>query len=429
MASSGVFRIGDFVLTQGEVRRRKDYLGIGEEEERLLREIHPYLLEKTEQMVERFYDYLLAHEHTRRMLAEPGLIERLKKQQSRYFRELTAGLYDLAYFENRLRVGLVHERIGLSPEWYLGAYQGYLCIANEVLSQAFRNDSEYLFRASDAFSKVVFLDMSLAIDAYTLSSNQRLAKEAAALAQANERLKQLDSAKRTLTEMIVHDLQNPLTGIVAFLQVLQGKKDGISASERRALRQALARCDDLSQLIMNVQQLSRAEEGKLELYYENVDLAGVARRAAEAFALAAEAGGRRVTTNVGKQPVMVRTDQSLLRRVLDNLIRNSLRHTPEGTRVEVHVSPGPPARVSVRDDGPGMPLRVRAKMAEPFTNDSLHTAVWSAESGLGLSFCRMAAAALSLSFKVESQVGRGTTFLLELPAKDDRSQLGDAPAR
>jgi hypothetical protein len=122
MASGGgVFRVGSFLLTEDEVRKRKDFLEIDEDDERLLREAHRHVVQHAEQMVERFYEYLLSHEHTRKILSKPGLIDRLKKLQSKYFLELTAGRYDLAYFENRLRVGLAHERAGLSPQWYLGA--------------------------------------------------------------------------------------------------------------------------------------------------------------------------------------------------------------------------------------------------------------------------------------------------------------------
>jgi signal transduction histidine kinase len=412
MASGGDFRIGGFVLTEEEVRRRKAYLGLDNEAERLLREIHPHLYRETERMVERFYKYLLSHEHTRVMLSEPGVIERLKKLQSQYFMQLTEGPYDLAYFENRLRVGLVHQRIGLSPEWYLGAYQQYLSIAHEVLAQAFGDDPSYLLRATGAFRKAVFLDMSLAIDAYTLSSNERLASEAAALAQANQELRELGITKRRLTDTIVHDLQNPLSGIVAFLEVLEAKTEGLSTSERGALQEALARCDDLSQLIMNVLQLSRAEEGKLELYHENVDLVGIARAAAEAFSLVAERGGRQVVTMAADKPLVVRTDQSLLRRVLYNLIRNALRHTPRGTQVEIDLRAGPPATILIRDNGPGISPELQSQISEPLTG----AMGWggSPELGLGLSFCRMAADALGISFRAEKGDGRGAVFVLEL---------------
>ncbi len=413
MASgSGVFRIGSFVLTEDEVRKRKAFLEIEEEDERRLREVHPHLVRHAETIVERFYEYLLSHEHTREILSEPGRLERLKKLQMQYFLELTTGPYDLAYFENRLHVGLAHQRIGLSPEWYLGAYDKYLHIVGEVLSEAFGEDRSRFLRTLESLTKVVFLDMSLAIDAYTLSSNERLAEEAAALDKANEELKELSAAKRRLTDMIVHDLQNPLAGIVAFLQVLDEKQEGITDDERTALREALARCNDLSQLVLNVLQLSRAEEGKLELYYENVDLARVAQGAMEAFTLVAQQGGRELALNVGKKPVMVRTDQSLLRRVLYNLIRNALRHTPEGTQIEVRVAAGPPPSVSIRDDGPGIPPEVQARIFEPFARGSRRGVGWGTDSGLGLSFCKMAARVLDMDLCVESGPGKGATFVL-----------------
>ena len=414
MASGGgVFRIGSFVLTETEVRLRKAFLEVGEEDERRLREAHPHVLRHAETIAERFYEYLLAHEHTRELLSEPGRLKRLKKLQAKYFLELTTGQYDLAYFENRLCVGLAHQRIGLSPQWYLGAYDKYLQIVGGVLSEAFGGDRSKFLRTLESLTKIIFLDMSLAIDAYTLSSNERLAEEARALEHANQELKELGAAKRRLTDMIVHDLQNPLAGIVAFLQVLDEKPDGITDDERTALREALARCNDLSQLILNVLQLSRAEEGKLELYYENVDLARVAEGAMEAFTLVAKQGGRELSLDVAEEPVMVRTDQSLLRRVLYNLIRNALRHTPEGTRIEVRVAAGPPPSVSVRDDGPGIPPEVEARIFEAFAPGSGRGVGWGTDSGLGLSFCKMAAQALDMDLRVESGSGQGTIFVLE----------------
>src|SRR6185503_10362178 len=102
-----------------------------------------------------------------------------------------------------------------------GAYTKYLHIVMDVLSLSFGRDYERFFNTSMALRKVVSLDMSLAIDAYTLSAQEKLAQKAAALEAANSELQKLDAAKRRLTDAIVHDLQNPLAGIVAFLQHLE----------------------------------------------------------------------------------------------------------------------------------------------------------------------------------------------------------------
>jgi signal transduction histidine kinase len=110
--------------------------------------------------------------------------------------------------------------------------------------------------------------------------------------------------------------------------------------------------------------------------------------------------------------LLVRTDQSLLRRVLYNLIRNALRHTPRGTQVEVDLHAGPPTTIRVRDNGPGISPELQSEISEPLTSPI----GWggSPELGLGLSFCKMATDALGISFRAEQGRERGVVFVLEL---------------
>src|SRR5262245_58567675 len=228
---------GVLSLTESEIDRRKAYLEITAEDERRLREAHPHLQRHAEAIIDRFYEYLLTHEHTRIMLSAPGLIDRLKKLQLRYFQELTAGDYGRSYFENRLRVGAAHNRAGLSPEWYLGAYTKYLHIVSDVLRQSFARNHERFFQTLVSLTKVINLDMSLAIDAYIHSAQETLASRKAELEAANLQLRKVESARQQLTDMIVHDLQNPLAGIAAFLKVLE-PSEHLSASVREALQEA-----------------------------------------------------------------------------------------------------------------------------------------------------------------------------------------------
>jgi signal transduction histidine kinase len=402
--NGAVFTIGSYVLTEQEVAKRKAYLEISPDDELRLREAHSHLQQHTKAVIDRFYDYLLSHETTRSMLSAPGLVERLKGLQTRYFGELTSGVYDLAYFEQRLRVGLTHQRIGLSPEWYLGAYVKYLHIASDVLSESFGRDFERFYRTMVSLTKVIYLDMGLALDAYHFSAQ-------AGLRKTNEELRQLQAAKKQLTDMIVHDLQNPLTGISSALQVLGGEGSRLTASEREALEEALRRCQDLSQMIMNVLQVSRAEAGALATYVENVDLVPIAREVAESFRRTAELGGRRIDLEL-PSGAPVRSDQTLLRRILQNLIRNALRHTPSGTRVLVRADG---RRVSVEDDGPGIPPEVQTKLFEPFGAAALRDANIRVDTGLGLPSCRVMARAIGAELGVESDGRRGTRFTLTLP--------------
>lgn len=401
-----MFSIGSFTLTEDEVAKRKAYLEITPDDERRLTEAHPFLDRHTKVIIDRFYDYLLSHEHTRRMLSAPGLVDRLKGLQSTYFRELTGGAYGLAYFENRFRVGQTHHRIGLSPEWYLGAYVKYLHIASDVLSNAFGRDQERFFRTIVSLTKIIYLDMGLALDAYHFSAQ-------AGIEKANVDLRQMQVVKQQLTDMIIHDLQNPLAGIASALQVLDRKGASFTESERAALREASRRCKDLSVMIMNVLQVSRAEQGRLEAYIEDLELGSIAREAADGFKHLAESEGRTVRV-AAPSAVHARSDQTLLRRILDNLLRNALRHTPPGTAVTIRVESGP-VRMSVIDEGPGIPPEIQAKLFEPFGAAALRASGLRVDTGLGLASCRASARALGAEISVQSDGKRGTSFTLLLP--------------
>ena len=404
------FRIGDLVLDEAEVRQRRAYFEIGPEDERVLRDAHALLEPRAEDIIERFYEFLFEHEHTRRMLLDDGLLHRLKEIQKRYFHELFSGHYDRAYFKNRLCVGLAHNRIGLSPQWYLGAYRKYRDIVTGCLRDLYGARTDAYRRAAISLHKIIALDSSLAIDAYAFSAQEELARKAEELEEANRKLVEIDAAKRHMTGAIIHDLQNPLAGIIAFLQVLEARPAGLTEVEVRSLREALARCKDLSDLIMDVLQMNRAEEGHLDLYMENLDLAEITRNAVEAFSLVAEQGGRKLSFESSGDPVSVRSDQSLLRRILYNLLRNALQHTPGGTHVQVSVQPGPPWVISVRDDGPGIPNEMQDHMFEP---GALRSAGFEVQSGVGLGFCKMAADALGITLHLQSEPGHTTCFCLK----------------
>lgn len=395
-------KIGALEITEEEVRKRKAYLEITPDDERRLREAQPLLRGHAKAIIDRFYDYLLSHEHTRKILSDPGLLERLKGLQTTYFDELTAGVYDVAYFENRVKVGLAHHRFGLSPEWYLGAYVKYLHVVSDVLSAAFGRDYERYFQTTVSLTKIIYLDTGLALDAYYFAGQ-------------DER-EQLHRAKRQLTDMIVHDLQNPLAGITSFLQLLKGS---IAPSARAALDEALRRCDDLSAMIMNVLQISRAESGKLQTYIENVDLAQVAQESVQAFTPVAEAQGHPLSLEAGGA-VVVRTDQTLLRRMLHNLLRNAIRHTPQGTRIRVRVEKTESGgRLIVSDDGPGIPRELQPKIFELFGGSGVRV-----DSGLGLAFCKVAAQALGTDITAESDGKKGTSFSIRFGATDLKSYSG-----
>src|SRR4051794_7094115 len=112
-------------LDERELASRRAFFDITEADLARLASLRSFAEKHTDEIVEGFYDLLLGHPETKKFFADAAVVARVKRTQAQYFRGLFGGMCDLRYVEDRLRVGVVHERIGLGPKWYLGAYSRY----------------------------------------------------------------------------------------------------------------------------------------------------------------------------------------------------------------------------------------------------------------------------------------------------------------
>jgi rsbT co-antagonist protein RsbR len=127
-------------------------------------------------MIEDFYKHLLSFEETSAFFHDPQVLERVKRAQQQYFLRLTQGNYDLAYAENRLNIGAIHERIGLPVKAYLGMYNYYLRAVATRLVEAYRDAPKQAWTGFLSLMKLTFLDIGLAIDTY-INSRERTIRE------------------------------------------------------------------------------------------------------------------------------------------------------------------------------------------------------------------------------------------------------------
>ena len=171
-------------LDAAEIDRRKRFLELGDDDIDPLRALHDLLRgDVGGAFVNEFYAHLLAFDETRRLLQDPDRFARLKQAQAAYFDRLTIGLYDASYVEDRLRVGIAHERVGLDPQWYIGAYRKYLSLLITKLWQPLSNTAD---TSLQALLKVVFLDMGIAIDAYISAAQVGIKDKAEHLSALNQ---------------------------------------------------------------------------------------------------------------------------------------------------------------------------------------------------------------------------------------------------
>lgn len=163
-------------LTPEEISLRKEFLEFTESDIDRLAEIHAHIesIHVDDIFTDLFYRHLSSFPELRKHIPDDQTINRLKALQSEYFKKLTAGKYDENYVLERLRVGYVHQRIGLQPKWYTGAYRKYLSFLLSSLCEKSGWFDEKTIATYDALLKIIFFDMELALDTYFHNDREEL---------------------------------------------------------------------------------------------------------------------------------------------------------------------------------------------------------------------------------------------------------------
>lgn len=168
-------------LDERELASRRTFYEITDEDLQRLAKLRPLADRSSNEVVEALYHLILGHAESRAFFSDDSAIRHVKKMQHDYFVGLFDGRCDLAYVENRLRVGAAHERIGLAPKWYIGAYGRYLRL---IFDRLFADASSVGVSPGEAVksvTKLVLFDMSLAIDTYIAANLDTVARHQAAI--------------------------------------------------------------------------------------------------------------------------------------------------------------------------------------------------------------------------------------------------------
>ena len=164
-----------------EVARRKAFLEFGEADAEALKGFNAVAQTYADPVIEEFYAHILAFDETRAFFRDPRVLERVKRLQKGYFLRLTEGEYGTDYTADRLKIGAVHERVGLAPKWYLGMYAFYLRAVARRLLEAFAQEPAKAFTGFLSLLKIVFLDIGLAVDTYIHAREATMRKQQEAI--------------------------------------------------------------------------------------------------------------------------------------------------------------------------------------------------------------------------------------------------------
>jgi signal transduction histidine kinase len=241
-------------------------------------------------------------------------------------------------------------------------------------------------------------------------------QRSAQLAEQNERLRELDRLKDEFVATASHELRTPLTSLSGYLEMSLDPAEGPLTPNREAHLTIVQRnADRLSSLVDQLLFLARADSHPLELDRQPVDLDGILEEAAESAHPAA--GAKDITLVIEEGlPLRALADRPQLLRIVDNLVTNAIKFTPDGGRVRLAALPEDGRAVlEVADTGPGIPRAEQAELFNRFFRGTSATKNAIPGSGLGLAISQVIAEAHGSAIEVESTPGAGSAFRLALP--------------
>jgi signal transduction histidine kinase len=234
------------------------------------------------------------------------------------------------------------------------------------------------------------------------------------LAEQNERLREADRLKDEFVALISHDLRTPLTSIMGYLELAMDD-DGLGEEPRSYLEVVQRNSERLLRLVNDLLFVARLEAGELDLHSSEVDLGACVRQAVEEARPRAAAKSIELGCEVQSVPEL-RADRGRMFQLLDNLISNAIKFTPEGGRVEVRlVQRDSRLRLEVADTGIGIAEGELGRLFERFFRATTATERHIPGTGLGLYIAGAIVGAHGGEIDVESTPGEGTTFCVELP--------------
>jgi signal transduction histidine kinase len=229
----------------------------------------------------------------------------------------------------------------------------------------------------------------------------------------NTKLRESERLKSELVSIVSHELRTPLASVLGFTSVLLNRE--VEPEERRRYLEIIdSQGRRLSALLNDFLDVEKLEDGQLELARELIDMGNLVNEQARLFA--GQSSKHTLDVLLPPRPLPVRGDPNRLAQVVGNLLSNAIKYSPEGgTVVVVGEREDDRVRVSVRDEGLGIPDELQARVFAKFFRGEAE-ASGIPGTGLGLAIARSVVEAHGGRMNFQSSSGKGSVFWLELPA-------------
>ncbi len=233
----------------------------------------------------------------------------------------------------------------------------------------------------------------------------------------------LEKMRDDLTNTMVHDLRNPLTAISGALQMMRLIGRDLSPEQRNFLGIASNRTDKMMDLINDILAVSQLESGHMPLERETFSISDLVSQTLHAQSLLAAKKELALENDIAPTLPSIWADPKLIERVLQNLVGNAIKFTPQGGAIRVTArlraessqeqthSCSQRVEISIADSGPGLSPEIKNSLFQKFVTGRQE----GSGSGLGLAFCKLAVEAHGEQIWADSAPGQGTTFTFTLP--------------
>ena len=249
-------------------------------------------------------------------------------------------------------------------------------------------------------------------------ANAVLARQRDDLERLNKQLAKETQFKSDLLSMVNHELRTPLTSIITFAQLSREACGDERESDRRSWEEIEKNSQILLNMINDMLDIARSDAGSMRVAREPMDLGDVANAVRSTMAPLARKYAVTFSTHVEGDVPLVDGDFEKTQRILENLVSNAIKFTPDGGSVALRVRRSGDGGVimEVADTGIGIAPDDQERIFDRFFQvDSTSTRKYNG-SGLGLAIVREYAEAQGFSVAVESALGRGSTFTVTVPA-------------
>jgi signal transduction histidine kinase len=249
------------------------------------------------------------------------------------------------------------------------------------------------------------------------SATAELARQNELLRRQALELEQASAAKSQFLANVSHELRTPLNAILGYAAMtLQGVSGELMAPQRRNLSRIDANARHLLTLINEILDITRIEAGRMPIQVVPFNLPDLLREVVSELEPIIVKSGLALSTRVPPDLPTIRSDRQKVKQIVVNLLSNALKFTQKGT-ITIRVKMAGPHAVAIEviDTGIGIPKPDFEKIFEDFRQvDSTPRRAYGG-TGLGLSICRRLASMLRGTLKVDSKLGKGSTFTLTLP--------------